>query len=518
MRNLLLKNFLFVSIFWWVVTTLLFTMDAPSSNMMHLRKLMVLFPDADYHLPETIDLFSAAQIQLEIFKHWTLPILEASAFMVALGWTFGWVFSFWKRYQTDSRSDNHGKKWRGMKLSLGEIPMPNRLKRAQIDIEVDEFFSEVMNKMSSSEKKLLLEIISTLAAYPDAYAGDGHGVTLLEHTLNVINETMHKYPDEPIVILAAAAHDLGKITSFKKKGDKWVSTALHDKESAKHLALMPSFWELEGGSKDALLMAVKYDHSSGLMPTLCSNEEVSRLALDIQKKLQVADMDATKQEKKDVIEEVNIEDVIWRAFHKTLAETIFQNKEIAGRKASAMKKTIIVEDEKGNKKKFARCFLIEQNFREAMTVNLNADVAASLGGKYRQKTKIAPITIELLKVLYDKKLLVQTISGVKTPVVESIWDIVSGRTRFNGVIIIDLPENMMDMAPSLDTDYDIEVKQPTLASRADQHLSISNVSGLYKNTEKKEPIKNNNKVNASIDKEENIKESPIIEKELGTSK
>lgn len=49
----------------------------------------------------------------------------------------------------------------------------------------------------------------------ESYAGVGHDRNLYEHTLSVVKKSWVKGCD-PLIPLAAAAHDIGKLITFKK--------------------------------------------------------------------------------------------------------------------------------------------------------------------------------------------------------------------------------------------------------------------------------------------------------------
>lgn len=108
--------------------------------------------------------------------------------------------------------------------------------------------SVVLRNVNEPDKKLDQKVINTLKTK----------VSLLEHTLNVTQEIMLRLPPGPIVpkgVIAALAHDIGKIPSFY---DKMYSTGDHKIVGVTVLDSLKLFKGLQYG--DDVLTAIRRHH------------------------------------------------------------------------------------------------------------------------------------------------------------------------------------------------------------------------------------------------------------------
>lgn len=74
-----------------------------------------------------------------------------------------------------------------------------------------------------------LTILFFIWSNDDAFVGDGHGVSLWEHTLDVLDRS-RPHVFDPLIPIAAAAHDAGKILAWERhpKSGEWKRVGYHD--------------------------------------------------------------------------------------------------------------------------------------------------------------------------------------------------------------------------------------------------------------------------------------------------
>lgn len=122
---------------------------------------------------------------------------------------------------------------------------------------------------------------------------DGHhGSTLLEHTINVWAQAAKRHGAGSIQALMAAAHDLGKVLSYKKIDGVWVKTNnRHEQLSVTVARLLPGFMHLEEPVRRSLISAM-IATVSGWTPN-DMGQDVKQAITDTR----LADMSATAGEK-----------------------------------------------------------------------------------------------------------------------------------------------------------------------------------------------------------------------------
>jgi hypothetical protein len=476
MKPGLLKSFIILAIFWNLVAWITFGLADPDVNLRVYTRMAHLLPFLHLAVPSHISVLDAAGIQYRIARYWTAPLLGVVAVTTLLGVAAAWGYAFRIHLLRAGREKGHGE-WRGVTLTKGVLPLPEYMKRVHVDLEfVTDEARSLFDRLPAVERDLLLEIIETIAAYPEAFPGDGHGVSLLVHTLNVLERLILAKPDEPLALVAAAAHDLGKVTAFQRnKEGKWERVKLHDRESARILALLPSYWKIDITHRRALAMAIKYGHAESLVPQV--TPDIDRLAATLASLVHAADGTATKEEKQRLLETKDLPELVLTSFLDALPSIAFQSPGLPrGVKAVGWKK--------GN-----RLYLIEHQIRDQALARMDPDVKAAIGGAYRKKTVVAPFTLELLKALEARGWLVHEIGEAKLPVNEAFWDIKAGERQFNAIIIIDVPAEVLDRLPSQDTIYPLSVlsphfKPPGITSSADIDLDGAGVFSAPKKKKK----------------------------------
>jgi len=353
---------------------------------------------------------------------------------------------------------NADSEWRGLGVTITKIP---KVKPPHWD--------EVKIKVPRDVEEHLHDVLGSLLAYvgsnSDSYAGEGHGTSLLKHTLSVCKKALSVEDADPLLVVAAAAHDVGKITSFEREGEGWKRVSYHDKEGAKILASMPAWWALPEPDKTVLLYAVKYEHSSGSLPSKVpglnshGRERLLKLLLQLKK----IDQSTTEEEKQVVIERTEKETSLLQVFLNKAPELCYQTEGLAkGLKAVGWRQG-------------SRLYLIEWGVRKAIEPNLSPDRAAALETSYEHGQRLPKFSQELFKQLDEKGWLVTEAEiqegdkpsrTVKVKKDFPLWQIETGHRTgkgvgrvFKWVFIIELPEGERGWYPER-SQYRITIKSP----------------------------------------------------------
>lgn len=378
---------------------------------------------------------TAAQVQAHLLRYWTLPILGLCALAVALGWLVSAVYGWRHGRDRKTRLAPQGAFW-GVKIprfSLGALPLPTTpvlassrvlfpesglaLTRKVFRVKLKGPALAAANLLSPAERHLCEELLQLLRAQPDHFAGHGHGVGLLEHTLNVMAEAATKCtPDFSLPLIAAAAHDIGKLITFMPDGDGgWKRKGLHSREGARILAGLPAFQALPELHRNALLLAVKYDHAPNKMPALRGQKDASLLAMRIISALALADRTATAAEKDRNLVKLQPEDLLWQDFVSFLRDAPVVQR---GKKGAA--------NQVNNPPDSPYLYIYEAPWRDAAIQRMPAEVAAALDLTRRDAGKMAKYTRILVERLRKEGLLVEAHESLTVSEANPLWDIQSG--------------------------------------------------------------------------------------------
>lgn len=452
MKSRLLGSFVTVVLFWWALSSFLFFfLSSPETAEEKLTKFeswapwWFLTPDAVAKKVTILDLFGNLNNQVLILVEWIIPTLVIISTTAAIGYVLSWVFALWLKRKRELSEKGKGQ-WRGVDVTMGFIPEPDKLKKATIELKISKAMSNKIDALPEGGKALLHEILGTLAAYPEAFAGAGHGVGLLRHTLNVMQRSVKIEEQDPLLILAAATHDLGKITAFKKIGDDFVAIKNHDKESARLVALFDSWWKMDESEREVLRLAVKYSHAPSAVPKLPGVHPVR--VVELIRQLKSCDGMATSAEKKKVLEKKNLEDLVVDAFLQKLPQIPFQVKGIPiGVKAAGWVRNGVI-------------YLLEHRIREAVLEALDDDVYAAFGGGHRQGRHVTEVTQYLILGLDKRGWLVRGAKNKVIPSYEALWHITAGSHSFSGVLILKTPADVLALTPDKETLYDMYINCP----------------------------------------------------------
>lgn len=310
-------------------------------------------------------------------------------------------------------------------------------------------------KLNKEEQAFLGEVLGILRDNQHAYAGPGHGVGLYEHSMSVIDRALSEPGCDSNLVLAAACHDLGKITSYRKnsKGE-WESFRLHAQESARLMAGMDTWWQLPEEQRETIRLACKYDHSPQDFP-LSGNVKLDDGVRGLIQRLRDIDGKQTAAEKVEVKKRYgDMSEYLFRLFDEHLDRLPFNT-------TTSPKGAATVGLKKEN-----RIFLFEVKLRERLISSVDKDLWASLGGDFRKSGEIHEFTEHLLRGLDREGWLVKTMTlvdketrqplgDVTAPTNKALWYGHSGTLGINGIIIVDVPPERASCLPITSTQHAI---------------------------------------------------------------
>lgn len=436
-----------VTIFWYVVGVLFFFMGAPSWAEKAMARLQHYpgIPEMEMH-----GLGTAAQVQWALLSYWSVPVVLLWAISLAIGALYIQVAYKRKDKVAKAKLAPVGEFWsvKVKSYSLGFLPQPvvprgkgdkvaivepGHSEKGRTNVEVQGVILDAVNMMTVPERQLAEELLHLLFTYPDHYAGLGHGVGLMEHTLNVAEIAASKCtPEFRLPFLAALAHDIGKIITFQfdKESNEWIRKGFHSREGARMLVTLPALQKLPVMHQRALLLAIKYDHSPSKIPTLSGDSEASMLAVRIMAALAQSDKAATAEEKDRHLERLEPEDIVWKDFVDNLREAPLVTRN--GKPGQA--------NQVNNPPDSPYLIIYEGPWRDSAVMRLPPEVAAALDLKRRDHGKVAKYTRILAEILRKHDLLVEEHDGMKVSEANPLWDIQSGSGEkgkvFRGTLVL----------------------------------------------------------------------------------
>jgi len=454
MKNKLLSSFLFVVSFWWAATYAWWYISLQSlQDFFH-----TIFIEGEF--PAIGSIFKPFEVS---FVAWTLPVLMWGA-IVFLTTIFGVIFVVvFKKYLSEKKLYTQYS-WRGIKVSLGEYEKHYwHINLPEIDLtDIDEYLDEKIEENYSSDIKkkdekevvqvfttehrnLMTEILTYIWLHnEDAFVGDGHGVSLLEHTGGVIDRCWTPNCD-PLIPLAASAHDVGKILAWEKHKDsgEWKRVGLHDNYGKLIVSALDSFDFLTREDKELLLIAIGYSHKENKRPIFKGEKE--RRIEHIFSVINKNDRLQTKHEKAKVLENNVAPEMVTKAFLEALNNSTFNTPTTErGLEAICFRK--------GN-----TVYLLEPGFRDVFLKYLPVDVAAAYGGNYRRVGNMSPPSVALINHMKEIGWLVEDENGMHSEC--GLWSVTIGKKLFNGVLALTLPPEIIKKLPD-ETKYKIRFSCP----------------------------------------------------------
>jgi hypothetical protein len=448
MRPHLTRSFIFVLGFWWLILAFKWSVSDPEENLNSLRAVLQLFPFLNLTLPEHVTVLDAWAIQKAVLKYWTFWILCATAAVTLVGAGVVWLYALRQQGDRDNRVKSQGE-YRGVRLSLGTLPTPTAISKEPLSLKGAE---GALSKLSEIEQVLLGDVLGLLAGHPEVYQGES-GDNNLERALRLANQGLSHKHHPGLAAIAAACSELGKLTAWvRDDSGQWIQRKPEEREAARILAGLTTWWQLPFVERMGLLFAVKYRGKPQSVPDITREPRIYRLARDLLSSSAEAIVEVAEAARQEVFEQREPKEAILETFVRELAMLPFQSPGLP-------KNIPAVGWKKGN-----RAFFLENRLCEAILAKLDPELRAAFTSPTREKSpKVSLLGQEFLKIFEEKGWLVCKEGTQTVPPHEALWVIQAGKLEFSRVIILDLPEEMVERLPSRDSYYDVVIKRPLFA-------------------------------------------------------
>jgi hypothetical protein len=458
MRPKLLQSFIIVVLFWLIASTIWWSFQRPAVNLEALTQLKRLLPFLPFEVPKEAGILASLGVQWKVLMYWSAPVGLLTLMSGAVGYGLLWLKAQRTSDARDGRETGHGE-FRGLTVTLGDLPTPKALPRDNIELSAAD--DESLARLTSRELKLLGDIFGTISAHPDAYSGEGVLSSLLDHTLNIASKALASPRNAGLAAIVAAANEMGKITAFRKdKEGQWVPAKKQDKEAARILGMLDSWFALPTQERLAVMMAVKFHSTPRLLPEIDSDPAIYKLARDLLSTAEVTTSAIVVQEKQKTLDSARaltgqeLPDVIFDALLSALPALSFQSRGLPKGVAAVAWKV------------GSRVYLLEIKLRETVLNKLPADVRGALMPNPKERSRLQPFTVELLKALDARGWLVKEIQDVKLDTKDAVWNIKAGKLDFKGVIVVEVPDEFKTQLPNDDSMYEVSVTGPLFSQNA----------------------------------------------------
>ena len=447
MKYKLLQSFVFVVSIWYLILFAWFYIDYFTFDF-----IIHVFSGGGTNV-DGIDVSMLEPVK-QVLTYWTFPSLLITAIAIILGIFLAFLIEF-----LSIRKKNNiikpADEWRGIKVSMGKLPLPawkpelqkcntfilNTVRTLNKNNKPKDNLSE---QLESRHLQILCEILSYIDSNKDAFVGPGHGVNLLQHTLDVLKRSWTPNCD-PLTPIVAAAHDAGKVLAWQRhpENNEWRRVGFHDDYGMLLISSLDSFQALDEEEKSVLKICIGYGHKENKIPILSKG-----LALRVEKILSIVNqMDRlqTSIEKKEVLDKGLSLDVVIDAFIRAVKDSPFNTSETPNGSESICFR------------KGQTLYLLEPGFRDIFLSKLPEDIAAGFGSGFRKMGNMSPPTVALINYLKEAHWIIQDGNGMKSEC--GLWSVQFGKKIFNGVLAVKLPEEILDQLPD-ETPYDVRFDCP----------------------------------------------------------
>lgn len=265
MRSSLVKSMTIVVLFWWVGLALYWSLSDDKQSAASF-----LAANRFWTIPEP-SRYIAALFQWKVIMGWSRPLaaLAVMSALAGIGVAAMLIYHLITSRQERIRANGE---YSGLHITLGPLPTPREPLRVTGTIDFDRPIVA-----TPAEIDLFGEIIGVLAAHKDAYTGEKDGVSLLDHTTQVVDGMIGT--DVPfLAILAAAGDDVGKISSWAQVNGRWAKVKNHCSESARVVSLLPSFRKMPEIQRTALFLTLYFSQTPDAVADFAANPEAAKLA------------------------------------------------------------------------------------------------------------------------------------------------------------------------------------------------------------------------------------------------
>ncbi len=431
-----------VVIFWWLILFIWYTSD--NSVIEQAFKAVT-------GKPMYITGLNALPALWAILAGWTVPVLIATGIAIVGGYALTLAGMLVRERFYRLRVKPHPV-WSGVSVTMGVLPKPFWSPDNISGVEVDGL------PIKGVYASLLNQIFSYLNHHPKAFVGAGHEGSLADHTLHVIQHMPES--KDPLLAVAIAGHDAGKVLAWERQNGKWVMKGYHDDLSAMVVSQMPAYAELSVDEQRVLFVVLKYGHKWSQRPVE-PDSDISARCERIYAELSRADHTATALEKKSVLSKVDTDELIFSGFVNAIQTLPFQS--------FGLKRGAITAGWRVGR----RLYLIEPTIRDEIIGNMDENVKSAYSSDFRMRGQITAFTKDFLALMDKKGWLVKEIDGFAghDPAMWSIESSAGGEgaevRKFDGIIILDLPEDYKGGLPK-PTQYQITVARAFGSEKKDK--------------------------------------------------
>lgn len=466
MRSRLLQSFLFVLGFWWLVAAFYWSVSDPNVNLESLLRTKELIPWAEIVIPEHVNVLKAWDIQKQVLSFWSLPVTLVTLLSAGVGGGLVWLWAVVKNQERAERVKSQPEGYRGVTLTLGVLPVPQTPPLQKVGLRATD---KALQVLTQGELATLTDVLGLLAANQECFAGENQPAgSLLQRTLKATYKAL-KDPDHPgPAALVAAASQLGKITAWKKdENGAWIRIKHEQREAARLLSALPSWWALPEVERLAVLYAVKYRGQIDLLPEV-KDPAVYRLARALLEQREAEEPVAAAKPTEDVptkaYEQRDPEVELLEVFEREVAMMPFQTMGLP-------KNIPAVGWKKGN-----RAYFLENRLTEHLMGKLSPTLQAAFAPS-NEKVRVQKLTAALLKLFHEKGWLVCKHESDTVPPHEALWVIQAGKLEFSRVIILELPPELVERLPPKDSYYEVVVKRPLFQPSISNAISKDDLMG-----------------------------------------
>ena len=465
-KSKLSKSVAILTLFYLSLGMVWFGLQSPARVYLMIERLPAAARSAAGDLPDKseITILDQGPLQGRMVSAWSVPVATLWAVALIAGMVSATVGFFmmelWAARHIKAHLVGRGlivgvKRHRGgfrnLKPSMGEMPTPRVLPRAKSQVRI--------TGVSFTKEQLALwdAIFDTLSFDPDAFAGDGHGVGLFQHTINVCEKMLEGDDVTAQRMLVAAGHDIGKLACVRKRADgRRYFERGHAQASAQLIAAMPEFMALPEAEGAEIRLAIKYEHNRWELPYV-PGANTARIS-DMIQALRRVDGTVTAEEKRAVAAAAIPDDqrptYAFELFTKIMPTMPIRSHENTGDRANVAFK------------RRQRLFILESGLRSFLETEMPPEMYAALNMEHRVTGQVHPF-IRNLMLGFDKegwllkKTKVQLADGtteeIEVEAEKAIWDIQSGTKAFYGVIVVDVPAHFMSKLTPENTKFNIKI-------------------------------------------------------------
>ena len=450
----LLKQFIVLMFFYLSLGIIVYSF-VPSSDLPHWLAFVKL--DVETELTSNNQL---KYVVLSIISRsevvWRYLIFGFALALVSIGI----IYSYWYLSRTERKSSD---KWKNLFVTLSFFPRPLKYRSMPARVRMQGLV------LAKPQQMLLDELVGFAYDHKSWFIGEGHGDQgLYEHTLAVIEKALNFEGGHRLLVLAAGAHDLGKVETFGKSDGEWVRIkSNHDFYSSVILRSMPSWDSLPEPDRRCLYLAVKYEHNPENLPLSISTTTEAELADANDLLLQLRTIDGLVSEEEAVktieLSKDQINKAVIDEFINFIKYANFYTS--SGRKDS-------VGYRWDNK-----VYIFEHSLRSWLVEKMDRKITVPLGLEFKTKQGISKGISHVLGLLDEIGYLVvqarmKTGSIYSIPSDCALWDISVGTQTMKAMIVVEIPQDASHLLPG-QSPFEVSIQSPFRMNKATRLETVS---------------------------------------------